>query len=173
MVNPTESLNNKRKRISEAQIAEITCIYGDAQHDNQTNVSVAVPDENSDVVIVSQIFDNEDCGFRKLTVERPLRRNFQAAISLDVVRIPRQSPEVHSPTLRLSLRQASQEGLARPAASAQDGTAFRYNASPHQACNKSNCITALPNNPTDWQNWFCRNGFRHPSRLSNTRNLTT
>jgi hypothetical protein len=29
-------------------------------------------------VVVSKVFDNEDFGFRKITVERPLRLNFQA-----------------------------------------------------------------------------------------------
>ena len=56
-----KSLNNKRNEISEDQIAEVTRLYGDFADGEH-----------------SKIFDNEDFGYRKLTVERPLRLNFQA-----------------------------------------------------------------------------------------------
>ncbi|MGI6418225.1 MAG: type I restriction-modification system subunit M [Thermoguttaceae bacterium] len=57
-----KSLNNKRNEISDEQIAEITRIYGDFQEGEH-----------------SKIFDNEDFGFQKVTVERPLRLAFQAS----------------------------------------------------------------------------------------------
>jgi type I restriction enzyme M protein len=57
-----KSLNNKRQEISDEQIADITRRYGDFQEGEH-----------------SKIFDNEDFGFRKITVERPLRLNFQAS----------------------------------------------------------------------------------------------
>ncbi len=56
-----KSLNNKRNEISADQIAEITRIYGDFTENGR-----------------SKIFDNEDFGFRKITVERPLKLSFQA-----------------------------------------------------------------------------------------------
>ena len=50
-----KALGNKRNDISEEQIAEITQIYGDFK-------------ENE----ISKIFDNDDFGYTKITVERPL-----------------------------------------------------------------------------------------------------
>lgn len=57
-----KSLNNKRNEIAADQIAEITLLYGDFAENER-----------------SKIFDNEDFGFRKITVERPLKLSFQAA----------------------------------------------------------------------------------------------
>ena len=71
-----KSLNNKRNEIAEDQIAEITRIYEDFTHDDKRTVQV---DGTEQQVVVSKIFDNEDFGFRKITVERPLRLNFQAS----------------------------------------------------------------------------------------------
>lgn len=51
-----KALGNKRNDISPEQIAEITRIYGDFA-------------ENE----ISRIFDNQDFGYSKITVERPLR----------------------------------------------------------------------------------------------------
>ena len=55
-------MGNKRSEITENQINEIVRLYGDAQ-----------PHENV------KIFDNEDFGYSKITVERPLRLNFQVS----------------------------------------------------------------------------------------------
>jgi type I restriction enzyme M protein len=71
-----KSLGNKRNRIGDGsegttdQISEITRIYGDFQH-NQTSVSGSNGESKQQVV--SKIFDNEDFGYRRITVERPLR----------------------------------------------------------------------------------------------------
>ncbi len=77
-----KSLNNKRKEITVDQIAEITRIYGDFKHDavlpDDTTAKVAT-DDNPLAVVVSKVFDNDDFGFHKITVERPLRLNFQAS----------------------------------------------------------------------------------------------
>jgi type I restriction enzyme M protein len=54
-----KSLGNKRHEICEAQRDEITRLYGEFK-------------ENEFV----RIFDNEDFGYRRITVERPLRLNF-------------------------------------------------------------------------------------------------
>ena len=73
------SLGNKRNEIGDGedgkpdQIAAITCIYGNFQHDE----TAVTPD--GEEVIVSKIFDNDDFGFRRITVERPLRLNFQVS----------------------------------------------------------------------------------------------
>ena len=57
-----KSLGSKRREISSEHIREITEIFQSFQ-----------PSE------VSKIFDREDFGYRKITVERPLRLNFQAS----------------------------------------------------------------------------------------------
>lgn len=54
-----KSLGNKRNEISEDQIKEITRIYGEFKENKYC-----------------KIFDNEDFGFNKIVVERPLRLNF-------------------------------------------------------------------------------------------------
>lgn len=57
-----KSLGSKRNYITDDQIAEITRIYHEFAEGP-----------------VSKIFDNTDFGFRRVTVERPLRLNFQAS----------------------------------------------------------------------------------------------
>jgi len=56
-----KSLGDKRKEMSDAQIDDVTRLYADFQPDEQV-----------------RIFDNREFGFIKLTIERPLRLNFQA-----------------------------------------------------------------------------------------------
>lgn len=55
-----KSLGNKRNEITEDQIKEITRIYGEFKENEYC-----------------KIFDNEDFGYQKIVVERPLRLNFQ------------------------------------------------------------------------------------------------
>lgn len=55
-----KSLGNKRNEISEEQIKEITRIYGEFKENEYC-----------------KIFDNDDFGYQKIVVERPLRLNFQ------------------------------------------------------------------------------------------------
>lgn len=55
-----KSMGSKRNEITEAQIGEIVRIYGDFQEGEYVKT-----------------FDNEDFGYAKITVERPLRLNFQ------------------------------------------------------------------------------------------------
>lgn len=57
-----KSLGNKRNELGADHVATLTRIYGDL-----------VAGETS------KIFDNDDFGFRRITVERPLRLNFQAS----------------------------------------------------------------------------------------------
>lgn len=56
-----KSLNNKRKEIGKKQRDEITRLYGDFVEVEHV-----------------RIFDNEDFGYRRITVERPLKLNFAA-----------------------------------------------------------------------------------------------
>lgn len=57
-----KSLGNKRNEITEEQIKEITRIYGEFKENEYC-----------------KIFDNEDFGYQKIVVERPLRLNFQVS----------------------------------------------------------------------------------------------
>ena len=77
-----KSLGNKRHKIGDRDegepdhIGDITNIYGDCTHDEARTFPI---DGRPKTLIVSKVFDNEDFGFHKLTVERPLRLNFQAS----------------------------------------------------------------------------------------------
>ncbi len=70
-----KSLNNKRNEISEEQIRHLTRIYGNYE-DGET-AEVAINGE-SETRVISRIFENREFGFLKVTVERPLRMNFEA-----------------------------------------------------------------------------------------------
>ena len=77
----SRSLGNKRHEIGDGengspdQIGEITRIYGDFVHDDTRTVEI---DGQEEEIIVSKIFDNEDFGYWRIRVERPLQVNFQA-----------------------------------------------------------------------------------------------
>jgi type I restriction enzyme M protein len=88
-VKMTKSLGNKRNKIGDPadrpsepdQIAEITRIFGNFR-DGETRM---FPEEDPITKqsvqrerVVSKVLDNADFGFHKITVERPLRLNFQA-----------------------------------------------------------------------------------------------
>jgi len=76
------SLGNKRNVIGDGvevmpdQIAEMTQIYGEFQQNGTRRVTVNGAEKE---VVVSKIFDNEDFGYWRITVERPLRLNFQVS----------------------------------------------------------------------------------------------
>ena len=78
-----KSLGNKRHKIGDPddgepdQIGEITRIHGNFQDNETWTLGV---DGKEKTVAVSKVFDNEDFGFHKITVERPLRLNFQATV---------------------------------------------------------------------------------------------
>jgi len=89
-VKMTKSLGNKRNKIGDPadrpsepdQIAEITRIFGNFQ-DGETRMFPEEDPVTKQSVqrdrVVSKVFDNADFGFHKITVERPLRLNFQAS----------------------------------------------------------------------------------------------
>ena len=76
-----KSLGNKRNKIGDKdenepdQIGEITRIFGNFRDGETRNFTI---DRKEKPLVVSKIFDNADFGFHKITVERPLRLNFQA-----------------------------------------------------------------------------------------------
>lgn len=84
-----KSLGNKRNKIGDPvdrpgepdQIAEISKIFGSFQHDETRTFTEEDPITKQAVErlrVLSKVFDNADFGFHKITVERPLRLNFQA-----------------------------------------------------------------------------------------------
>lgn len=79
-----KSLGNKRNKIGDPQdeqrepdqIGEITRIHGNFQNGETREFSI---DGKQKKLVVNKVFDNADFGFHKITVERPLRLNFQAS----------------------------------------------------------------------------------------------
>ena len=85
-----KSLGNKRRRIGDPSdkekdpdhIGELTKIFGDFRDGQTRTFTEEDPVTHQPVQrqrVVSKIFDNEDFGYNKITVERPLRLNFQAS----------------------------------------------------------------------------------------------
>jgi type I restriction enzyme M protein len=70
-----KSLNNKRNELSDAQIGRLTEIYSNFQDGERETVLI---DGRPEERIVSRIFEDREFGFLKVTVERPLRLNFEA-----------------------------------------------------------------------------------------------
>ena len=73
-----KSLNNKRNELSEAHIADLTRLYGNFTDGEKARVCTDEKAGLWDDRVVSRIFDNHEFGFLKVTVERPLRLNFEA-----------------------------------------------------------------------------------------------
>ncbi len=69
-----KSLGNKRNELSPEHIDEITRLYGNYEHDATSKVKIG---DEMQQRVCSKIFDNRDFGYLKVTVERPLRLNFQ------------------------------------------------------------------------------------------------
>ena len=70
-----KSLNNKRNEITEEQICHLTRVYGSYQDGDKAEVLI---DGKPESRVISRIFENREFGFLKVTVERPLRMNFEA-----------------------------------------------------------------------------------------------
>lgn len=71
-----KSLGNKRNELSDDHIKELVRLYAEHNHDAQSEILV---DGNSESRVCSKLFDNREFGFLKITVERPLRLNFQVS----------------------------------------------------------------------------------------------
>jgi len=91
-----KSLGNKRRRIGDPHdkpkdpdhIAEITRIYERFADGEMRTFTI---DGKEKALVVSKVFDNEDFGYHKITVERPLRLNFQASAER-IARLEEQTP---------------------------------------------------------------------------------
>jgi type I restriction enzyme M protein len=83
-----KSLGNKRNEITDAQIHEISRIYGEFAASEY-----------------SKIFDNADFGFWQITVERPLRLNYQAS--------PERIERLRDETAFVNLATSKKKGKAR------------------------------------------------------------
>ncbi len=70
-----KSLNNKRNEITEDQIRHLARVYGNYQDGETAEVQI---NGESETRVISRIFENREFGFLKVTVERPLRMNFEA-----------------------------------------------------------------------------------------------
>ncbi len=70
-----KSLNNKRNEISDDQINDLTRLYGNFRDGETAEVRI---NGDTETRVVSRIFENREFGFLKVTVERPLRMNFEA-----------------------------------------------------------------------------------------------
>jgi type I restriction enzyme M protein len=71
-----KSLGDKRNELSDAHIRELVRLYGDCEADGMSEVLV---DGQVEKRVCSKIFRNQDFGFLKVVVERPLRLNFQVS----------------------------------------------------------------------------------------------
>ena len=69
-----KSLNNKRNELTDAQIARLTELYGNFQDGERETIPI---DGKPESRVVSRVFENQAFGFLKVTVERPLRLNFE------------------------------------------------------------------------------------------------
>jgi type I restriction enzyme M protein len=69
------SLNNKRHEITDEQIRHLTRLYGNFRDGETAEVEV---NGRTETRVVSRIFENREFGFLRITVERPLRMNFEA-----------------------------------------------------------------------------------------------
>jgi type I restriction enzyme M protein len=100
-----KSLNNKRNELSEAQIARLTEIYGHYQDGERETVQIdGLPKHR----VVSRIFMNREFGFLKVTVERPLRLNFEASVE----RIARLDAQTAFTNLAISKRRKDSKAAA-------------------------------------------------------------
>lgn len=73
-----KSLNNKRNEISDEQIEALTELYGNYGDGESAEVVIDHKTGETENRVVSRVFENREFGFLKVTVERPLRMNFEA-----------------------------------------------------------------------------------------------
>ena len=71
-----KSMGNKRNELSDEHISELVRLYGDFRHNAECDIQ---SNGGTEKRICSKIFRNCDFGYLKMTVERPLRLNFQAS----------------------------------------------------------------------------------------------
>ena len=75
-----KSLGNKRNELSDDHIRELVRLYAEHQQDAESEfLSDSDPKNPKQKRICSKLFENREFGFLKVTVERPLRLNFQTS----------------------------------------------------------------------------------------------
>jgi type I restriction enzyme M protein len=78
-----KSLGNKRNELAEEHIRELVRLYAEHQHEATSVAPVHTKGSSrpvdTETRTISKIFDNREFGYLKITVERPLRLNFQAS----------------------------------------------------------------------------------------------
>jgi len=82
-----KSLGNKRNELSDDHIKELVRLYAEHDHDAESEVLV---DGQPERRVCSKLFGNREFGFLKITVERPLRLNFQVCTER-IIRLDDQS----------------------------------------------------------------------------------
>ena len=101
-----KGLNNKRHEISEAQIRHLTRIYA---HNTDGEAAEVEVDGRTEERVVSRIFESPEFGFLRITVDRPLRMNFEAAPE----RIARLDDQTAFANLARSKKRKDKEAAAR------------------------------------------------------------
>ena len=110
-----KSLGNKRHKIGDQDegdpdhIGEVSRIYGNFKNDETRKFTIEGQEKK---LVVSKVFDNEDFGFNKITVERPLRLNFL----VDAERIIRLDEESGFKNLAVSTKKNEEQRLKEIAA---------------------------------------------------------
>lgn len=100
-----KSLGNKRNELSDDHIKELVRLYAEYNHDATSDVLV---DGKLESRVCSKVFDNRQFGFLKITVERPLRLNFQTSVE----RIAKLDEQSAFANLASSKKRKSEEAYA-------------------------------------------------------------
>ena len=119
-----KSLGNKRNELSAQQIVDLTEIHGNFEDGESCDLPYEDPVTHEMRMrprVVSKVFLNEDFGYRKVTVERPLRLNFAATPQ----RIARLEDEKAFQNLAKSKKRAGQAHDAEVAAGLERQDAIR------------------------------------------------
>jgi len=74
-----KSLGDKRNELGDEHIADLVRLYNEYEHDATTALSAPGEAPPKTPRVCGKLFDNRDFGYLKITVERPLRLNFQAS----------------------------------------------------------------------------------------------
>jgi type I restriction enzyme M protein len=96
-----KSLGDKRRDIPKEREAEVLALLANFRDGEQHKLVVDGAEEE---VVVSRVFPTTKFGFRKITVERPLRLNFQAS--------PERIARIEEERAFLSLAQSKKKGVA-------------------------------------------------------------
>jgi len=108
-----KSLGNKRNELSDDHIKELVRLYAENHQDSTSEVVI---DGKPQQRICSKLFGNREFGFLKITVERPLRLDFQASAER-IARLDQQAGFINLATSKKRKNEAAykkeiEEGLA-------------------------------------------------------------